>query len=127
MQQYERHDDGEKRGRAIRQTQRRPSQQRPAENARQKLFFAHPAVNPDHRRKQSEQERFDKRFKVMNILAKPINFFKEVRSELSKVSWSTRKELLASTILVITVTGILTIFIGIVDLGLSRFLSVVFK
>ena len=68
-----------------------------------------------------------KNFKVMNILAKPINFFKEVKSELSKVSWSTRKELLASTILVIIVTGILTVFIGIVDLGLSRFLSVVFK
>jgi preprotein translocase subunit SecE len=63
----------------------------------------------------------------MNILAKPINFIKEVRSELSKVSWSTRKELLASTVLVITVTVILTVFIGIVDLGLSRFLSVVFK
>lgn len=73
------------------------------------------------------QERFDKGFIEMNILAKPINFFKEVRGELSKVAWSTRKELLASTVLVITVTGILTIFIGIVDLGLSRFLSVVFK
>ena len=63
----------------------------------------------------------------MNILAKPINFFNEVRSELSKVSWSTRKELMASTVLVITVTVILTVFIGIVDLALSRFLSVVFK
>jgi len=63
----------------------------------------------------------------VSILAKPIIFFKEVRSELSKVSWSTRKELMASTVLVIAVTGILTVFIGIVDLGLSRFLSVVFK
>ncbi|MDD5130781.1 MAG: preprotein translocase subunit SecE [Candidatus Omnitrophica bacterium] len=63
----------------------------------------------------------------MSILAKPINFFNEVKNELSKVSWSTRKELLASTVLVITVTAIMTVFIGIVDLGLSRFLSVVFK
>lgn len=63
----------------------------------------------------------------MNIIAKPVNFLKEVKAELSRVSWSTRKELLASTILVITVTGIMTIFIGIVDLGLSRFLSVIFK
>ena len=63
----------------------------------------------------------------MNILAKPINFLNEVRSELSKVSWSTRKELMASTVLVITVTAIMTVFIGIVDLGLSRFLSAVFK
>jgi len=64
---------------------------------------------------------------AMNILAKPVNFLNEVRSELSKVAWSTRKELMASTILVITITAIMTIFIGIVDLGLSRFLSVVFK
>jgi preprotein translocase subunit SecE len=63
----------------------------------------------------------------MNILAKPINFLKEVRSELSKVSWSTRQELLASTVLVIVVTSLMTIFIGIVDLGLSKFLSAIFK
>ena len=63
----------------------------------------------------------------MNIIAKPVNFLKEVRAELSKVSWSTRKELLASTVLVITVTAIMTVFIGIVDLVLSRFLSVIFK
>ncbi len=63
----------------------------------------------------------------MSILAKPVNFLKEVRSELSKVAWSTRKELLASTVLVITVTLIMTVFIGVVDLALSKFLSVVFK
>ncbi len=63
----------------------------------------------------------------MNIIAKPVNFLREVRTELTKVSWSTRKELMASTVLVITVTGLMTIFIGIVDLGLSRFLSAVFK
>lgn len=63
----------------------------------------------------------------MNILAKPINFLKEVRSELSKVSWSTKQELLASTVLVIVVTALMTIFIGIVDLGLSKFLSAIFK
>jgi len=63
----------------------------------------------------------------MNILAKPKIFLNEVRSELSKVAWSTRKELLASTVLVITVTVIMTAFIGIIDLLLSRFLSVVFK
>ncbi|MFA4853878.1 MAG: preprotein translocase subunit SecE [Candidatus Omnitrophota bacterium] len=63
----------------------------------------------------------------MNILAKPVNFLKEVRSELSKVSWSTRQELLASTALVIVVTVIMTIFIGITDLALSRLLSAIFK
>ncbi|HNW40198.1 MAG TPA: preprotein translocase subunit SecE [Candidatus Omnitrophota bacterium] len=63
----------------------------------------------------------------MNILAKPINFINEVRNELSKVAWSTRKELLASTVLVITVTAFMTVFIWIADLILSKFLTVVFK
>lgn len=63
----------------------------------------------------------------MGILAKPVNFLKEVRSELSKVSWSTKQELLASTGLVIVVTVLMTVFIGIVDLGLSKFLSAIFK
>ncbi|MCG2713678.1 MAG: preprotein translocase subunit SecE [Candidatus Omnitrophica bacterium] len=63
----------------------------------------------------------------MNILAKPVNFLKEVRSELNKVSWSTRHELLASTGLVIVVTALMTVFIGVVDLGLSKFLSAIFK
>lgn len=63
----------------------------------------------------------------MNILAGPLNFINEVRSELSKVAWSTRKELLASTVLVITVTLIMTIFIWIIDMVLSKFLTVVFR
>ncbi|MCL4416568.1 MAG: preprotein translocase subunit SecE [Actinobacteria bacterium] len=54
-------------------------------------------------------------------------FLTEVKTELSKVAWSTKKELMASTVLVITITVIMTIFIGIVDLVLSRFLSAVFK
>ncbi|MEI6831305.1 MAG: preprotein translocase subunit SecE, partial [Candidatus Omnitrophota bacterium] len=56
-----------------------------------------------------------------------VNFLKEVRSELNKVSWSTRHELLASTGLVIVVTALMTVFIGVVDLGLSKFLSAIFK
>ncbi|MCK9571922.1 MAG: preprotein translocase subunit SecE [Candidatus Omnitrophica bacterium] len=63
----------------------------------------------------------------MNIIAKPVNFVKEVRAELSKVAWSTRKELLASTVLVICVTVIMSVFIGVVDLGLSKILRLVFR
>jgi len=63
----------------------------------------------------------------MNILAKTGNFISEVRQELSKVSWSTRQEIMGATLVVITVTAILAVFIGIVDLALSKILSVVFK
>ncbi len=52
---------------------------------------------------------------------------KEVKVELSKVAWSTRRELLASTIVVIVVTVLLGIFIGLIDVVLSRLLTLLFK
>ncbi len=63
----------------------------------------------------------------MNIIAKPINFLKEVKAELGKVAWSTREELKSSTIVVIVVTVILGIFIGILDTILAKLLSILFK
>ena len=63
----------------------------------------------------------------MNIIAKPINFIKEVRAELGKVAWSTREELISSTLVVIVTTAIVAVFIGIIDLILSKFLSLLFK
>jgi preprotein translocase subunit SecE len=63
----------------------------------------------------------------MGLLTKPINFIKEVKAELMKVTWSTRRELLGATMVVIGVTSILTVFIGIIDLFLSKGLSVLFR
>jgi preprotein translocase subunit SecE len=63
----------------------------------------------------------------MNIIAKPINFLREVRAELGKVAWSTREELKSSTIVVIVVTTILGIFIGVLDIFLSKLLSILIK
>jgi len=63
----------------------------------------------------------------MNILFKPIKFIREVKQELSKVSWSTRQELMGATVVVIMVTGIVTLFIGTIDLILSQVLSRLFK
>ena len=34
---------------------------------------------------------------AMNLIHKPVNFLKEVKVELGKVSWSTREELIASS------------------------------
>ena len=50
-------------------------------------------------------------------------FLKEVRLELTKVTWTTREELIYSTMVVILVSIILSIFIGVVDLGLSNLAS----
>jgi preprotein translocase subunit SecE len=63
----------------------------------------------------------------MNVIAKPVNFLKEVRAELGKVAWSTRQELMDSTVLVIVTTAILGVFIGLIDVALSKFLTILFK
>ena len=47
--------------------------------------------------------------------------------ELAKVSWSTRQELMGATVVVITITFLMAVFIGLIDLALSKVLSVIFK
>ena len=54
------------------------------------------------------------------MLEKIKQFFKEVRSELTKVTWTTREELIYSTLIVILVSIVLSVFIGIVDVALSN-------
>lgn len=51
------------------------------------------------------------------------NFVSEVKQELKKVSWSTREELIASTLVVITAVALLAVFIGTCDLVFSRVIN----
>jgi preprotein translocase subunit SecE len=50
---------------------------------------------------------------------KILQFFREVRVEIKKVTWPTRKETIASTIVVLITTIIIGAFLGIVDFFLS--------
>jgi len=63
----------------------------------------------------------------MGVFGRVFNFLKEVRVELSKVSWSTKQELIEATWVVIVITSILALFIGIVDIILSKILSMILK
>ena len=58
---------------------------------------------------------------------KIVKFFKEVKSELKKVAWPSRKQVVKNTLIVIAVVLILGIFIWALDLlfqyGLFRFIS----
>lgn len=54
-------------------------------------------------------------------------FVREVRSELKKVSWSTRKELIAATGVVLAGSLFLTVYIALVDIGLSKIMQVLIK
>ena len=50
---------------------------------------------------------------------KIIQFFHEVKAELKKVNWPTRKEVVASTSVVLVIVLIIALFLFIVDQGLS--------
>jgi preprotein translocase SecE subunit len=54
-------------------------------------------------------------------------FLTEVITELSKVSWSTREELLGATWIVIVTTSMLALFIGTADFALSKFLRLILR
>lgn len=51
-------------------------------------------------------------------------FFREVRVELKKVTWPSRKETIASTSVVLITVIMVAFFLGIVDLGLSRLVRI---
>jgi len=63
----------------------------------------------------------------MQIFSRITKFITEVKVELQKVSWSDRNELIGSTGIVIVSTALLAIFIGIVDLILSKFISILLR
>jgi len=52
-------------------------------------------------------------------------FLKEVKIELKKVVWPTRKDTIASTSVVIILVFIIAIFLGLVDFGLSKIIRVI--
>ena len=56
-------------------------------------------------------------FRYVNIAAQ---FLKEARIELKKVKWPTRKELLASTAMVILLVLIVAFFLGLIDFGMIK-------
>ena len=53
------------------------------------------------------------------------NFFKDIKLEMIKVSWPTRNELIGSTAVVLVSLVILSIFIGICDVVLSKFVNII--
>ena len=64
-------------------------------------------------------------FFILRYWAKIKKFVLEAKGELRKVSWSTRRELVGTTWVVIVITGLLGVFIGAIDFVLSKLLSMV--
>jgi len=54
-----------------------------------------------------------------------IQFFKEVRVELTKVVWPSRREALKITGIVIVFSLLVALFLGLIDYGLARLISLI--
>jgi preprotein translocase subunit SecE len=63
----------------------------------------------------------------MGLAARAREFVREVRAELSKVSWPTREELRDSTLVVIVTVLIVAAFIGVIDRLLGLGMGLLFR
>ena len=62
-----------------------------------------------------------------NLLSKAIQFLREVKVELKKVTWPTRKQTVGSTVVVIILVMVIAFFLGAVDIGLSSLVKVILQ
>jgi preprotein translocase subunit SecE len=62
-----------------------------------------------------------------NAMTRAVQFLREVKIELKKVTWPTRKQTMGSTLVVIVLVMIISLFLGLVDLGLSAVVRAVFR
>ena len=53
------------------------------------------------------------------------SFFKDVKVEMSKVSWPNKSELIGSTVIVLVSLAILSAFIGVCDVLLSKTVNII--
>lgn len=60
-----------------------------------------------------------------NIFKQGIEFLQEVQSELKKVTWPTRKQTMGTTLVVIVLVAIVSIFLGLFDYGFSQLIHAV--
>jgi preprotein translocase subunit SecE len=63
----------------------------------------------------------------MDFLRRAREFVREVMAEFRKVTWPSRQELINSTVVVITVTVVVALFLGGVDIVLAKIVEAVLR
>jgi preprotein translocase subunit SecE len=63
----------------------------------------------------------------MQLVNKVKEFFNEVKIEIKKVVFPSRDELMGSTWVVIVTVLVISIFLGLVDLGLSKLVGIALR
>jgi len=61
------------------------------------------------------------------MVTKAIQFLSEVKGEVKKVTWPTKKEAMGGTAVVLVVVFIMALFLGLVDMVLSKIIGVIFS
>jgi len=61
------------------------------------------------------------------VLAKAKTFVQEVREELHKVTWPTRKETIATTWVVVVIIVIISLYLGVCDLLLNKIMRFILQ
>jgi preprotein translocase subunit SecE len=62
-----------------------------------------------------------------NFLEKTLQFLREVKVELKKVTWPSRKQTIGSTVVVLILVTIIAFFLGAIDIGLSSLVRIVLQ
>jgi preprotein translocase subunit SecE len=65
--------------------------------------------------------------KIKGTIDKGVQFLREVKIELKKVVWPSRKQTIGSTVVVLILVMIISLFLGAVDIGLSSIIRVVLQ
>jgi preprotein translocase subunit SecE len=69
------------------------------------------------------EKKADSGMSVSRMVRVSLQFVRESRTELKKVKWPTRKELLASTAVVVGLTLLISFFLGLIDFGLIKIIK----
>jgi preprotein translocase subunit SecE len=62
---------------------------------------------------------------INSMFSKIIGFFREAYSELLKVNWISRKDVMRATVGVSFIVIIVAIYVGIIDLALSKIIGAI--
>ena len=78
-------------------------------------------------KKQSQVSRAVPAKAKSNFITASVQFLREVKIELKKVAWPSRKQTIGSTVVVIALIVLISLFLGSIDIGLSSLIRTVLQ
>lgn len=62
----------------------------------------------------------------MKLINKAIKFFRDSWAEFKRMTWPTKDAIIGGTLIVIIFSGLLTLYIFVIDILISKLLSLIF-